>query len=172
MGGKIGFESEPGAGSLFWFELNLLRCTDTPATPVDLNRPAPVPLADKPLRLLLVEDNAPNREVAVGFLGKLGHEVDMAHNGFAALSRLAAKRYDAVLMDCQMPELDGFDTTRRIRSGTVPGLDTRIPIVGLTAYALREDHEKCFEAGMNDVVSKPVRLPDLDAALKRIKFPT
>jgi PAS domain S-box-containing protein len=119
------------------------------------------------LRLLVVEDNPANQLVARMLLAKLGHGVDLAGDGQQALEQLGRQRYDAVLMDCQMPRLDGYEATRRIRAGAVPGLNRRIPVIALTAYALPQDREKCLNAGMNDYVTKPLRIPELCAAFSR-----
>jgi CheY-like chemotaxis protein/HPt (histidine-containing phosphotransfer) domain-containing protein len=119
------------------------------------------------LRVLVVEDNVVNQKVAQRYLAKLDHQVDIADNGARALEILALQRYDVILMDCQMPVLDGFETTRRIRAGQVPNLDPRVPIVALTAYAMEGSRQKCFAAGMDDYVSKPIRFEELKAALER-----
>jgi CheY-like chemotaxis protein len=87
--------------------------------------------------------------------------VEVAGDGLQALARLAEGRFDAVLMDCQMPRLDGFDATRRIRSGAVPGLNPRIPVIAVTAYAMPGDKQKCISAGMDDYVTKPLRADQL-----------
>ena len=120
------------------------------------------------LRLLLVEDNPANQRVAMLLLAKLGHDVAVAANGKLALERLAEGRFDAVLMDCQMPVMDGYEATRRIRAGTEAGIDRHIPVIALTAYAMADDRAKCLAAGMNDQLTKPVRAADLRAALERV----
>ena len=119
------------------------------------------------LRLLLVEDNPANQRVAAMMLAKLGHAVTIAADGELALTQLAAGGFEAVLMDCQMPVLDGYATTRRIRGGTVPGINARVPIIALTAYARPEDRARCLDAGMDDYVTKPIRAAELRAALER-----
>ncbi len=119
------------------------------------------------LKLLLVEDNLANQRVATFLLQRLGCEVDVAANGLAGLQCLAAKNYDAVFMDCQMPVLDGYAATRRIRGGTLAGVNARIPIIALTAYARSEDRDRCLEAGMDDYISKPIREIELTEALLR-----
>jgi PAS domain S-box-containing protein len=181
MGGEVGFESKPNVGSSFWFELELARGQSVSATGTTAPHPSvsmevksiPAPAAPATvaanggLKLLLAEDNQANQIVAQKLLAKMGHRVDIVDNGVQALERLAHEPYDAVLMDCQMPVLDGYETTRRIRAGAVPGLDVRIPIIALTAYALLDDRLKCLKAGMNDYVSKPVRPENLRAALMR-----
>ncbi len=123
--------------------------------------------ADSGLRLLLAEDNAANQLVAKMLLARMGHTVEIVENGERALARLATSRFDAVLMDCQMPLLDGYEATRRIRAGVVPGVSPAIPIIALTAYARAEDRSKCLDAGMNDYVSKPLRAASLAEALQR-----
>lgn len=125
------------------------------------------PAAGRRLNVLLVEDNPTNQLVIKLLAGQLGHRVDCANDGREALARLAHARYDVVLMDCQMPELDGYETTRRIRSGAEAVLDPRVPVVALTAYAMMGDKEQCLAAGMNDYLSKPVRMEELQAALLR-----
>jgi PAS domain S-box-containing protein len=121
------------------------------------------------LDLLLVEDNPANQLVAHMLLDKMGHTVDIAQDGAVALARLGAKDYDAVFMDCQMPVLDGYETTRQIRSGKLPGVNPRVPIIALTAYAMRNDRAKCLEAGMDDYLTKPIRPAELSAALQRCR---
>ncbi len=118
-------------------------------------------------RVLLAEDNPTNRLVARKMLEKLGFSVDSVANGHEALSALAANRYDLVLMDCQMPELDGYEATRRIRKGAGVVLDPDVPIVAMTANAMRGDREQCIEAGMNDYLPKPVEPTVLERTLDR-----
>ncbi len=117
------------------------------------------------LRILLAEDNAMNRKVALGFLKRLGYRADVASNGLEALAALEQQPYDVVLMDVQMPELDGLDASRRICEQWPP--ESRPHIIAMTANALPEDREACFAAGMNDYVAKPIRAEELAAALKR-----
>jgi CheY-like chemotaxis protein len=119
------------------------------------------------LRILLAEDNAMNRKVALGLLKRLGYSADVASNGLEALEALARQPYDVVLMDVQMPELDGLDASRRICAQWPP--ESRPHIVAMTANALPEDREACFSAGMNDYVAKPIRAGELVAALGRVK---
>ncbi|HEY8899385.1 MAG TPA: response regulator [Chthoniobacterales bacterium] len=119
------------------------------------------------LELLLVEDNISNQRVAKLLLERLGHRVDVTSDGETALQLIAERRYDAVFMDCQMPQLDGYQATQRIRSGEVPGVNPRITVIALTANAMPSDRLKCLSAGMDDFVTKPVRLDDLGAVLRR-----
>ncbi len=170
MGGEIGFTSRPGRGSTFWFELSLAHQATTPARPTPAAQPAAVAggaPAVRGLRLLVVEDNVAGQVVARMLLEKMGHAVDLAANGQDALEKFGLRRYDAVLMDCQMPVLDGYEVTQRIRAGAVPGADPRIPIIAFTAYAMADDRRKCLAAGMDDYVSKPVNAAELQAAFVR-----
>jgi CheY-like chemotaxis protein/nitrogen-specific signal transduction histidine kinase len=119
------------------------------------------------LRILLAEDNAMNQKVALRLLEQLGYRADVATNGREAIEALERRPYDVVLMDVQMPELDGLDATRRICERWPE--ETRPHIIAMTANALPEDREACFAAGMNDYVAKPIRAEELVAALKRAK---
>ncbi len=123
--------------------------------------------ADGPtqVRVLLAEDNLVNQKVAMIMLQKLGLEADVVANGLEALDALVGVAYDLVIMDCQMPEMDGFEATQRIRErerGT-----RRIPIVAMTANAMVGDREQCLEAGMDDHIPKPVRMEELKRILSR-----
>ncbi len=144
--------------------LNAPPGTSTPSLPPFPSAPPWQPSA---LRVLVVEDNYVNQKVAVRHLEKLGHATDVADNGARALEMLALQRYDVILMDCQMPVMDGYEATRRIRAGAVPNLNPRMPIIALTAHAMESDRQKCLEAGMDEFVSKPMRFEELQAALDR-----
>jgi PAS domain S-box-containing protein len=133
---------------------------------------APAAPAKQKARILLAEDNPVNQEVAQGLLRKLGYHADAVTNGTEVLEALRQLPYDVILMDCQMPELDGYETTRRIRQfeqERVAPFDWKAPrhIIAMTANAMEDDREKCLIAGMNDYVGKPVRLEELRAALAR-----
>jgi CheY-like chemotaxis protein len=119
------------------------------------------------LRLLMAEDNRTNQAVARRILEKMGHTVEVVENGLEALARLPQLPFDAVLMDCQMPEMDGYEATRRIRAGEVAGVGRDIPVIALTAYAMADDRLKCLQAGMNDYITKPIRPDDLHQAFLR-----
>jgi CheY-like chemotaxis protein/HPt (histidine-containing phosphotransfer) domain-containing protein len=118
-----------------------------------------------PLRILLAEDNAVNQKVAMRMLSRLGYRADLAANGLEVLEALRRQSYDVVLMDVQMPEMDGIEATRRIRQELPKAPRPRI--VAMTASALEEDRHLCLEAGMDDYIRKPVRIEELQAALER-----
>jgi CheY-like chemotaxis protein len=115
----------------------------------------------------LAEDNAINQIVMMKMLNKLGYESDLVSNGKEVLSSLEIKPYDLILMDVQMPEMDGFKTARAIRKLLPSGDQPKI--IAITAYALKGDREKCLDAGMDDYISKPVRLNDLSKMLAKIR---
>ncbi|MFT3781021.1 MAG: PAS domain S-box protein [Nibricoccus sp.] len=144
---------------------SLLRAFGRRDTPVPFQKRQT--LGGRGLRLLLAEDNETNQFVARLMLEQLGHSITVAGNGKVALDRLASESFDAVLMDCQMPELDGYETTRQIRSGKMPGISSNVPIIALTAFASPADRERVLSAGMDDFVSKPLSKETLHAALGR-----
>ena len=119
------------------------------------------------LRILVVEDNATNQIVALKILEKLGYNADAVADGAEALTSLSSISYDLVFMDCQMPDMDGFEATRRIRSKQSGVLNSRVPVIAMTARAMRGDREKCLEAGMDDYLSKPVEPAAMAAVLER-----
>jgi CheY-like chemotaxis protein len=116
-------------------------------------------------RVLLAEDNLINQKVALTMLARYGLQITVANSGLEALQASRKARFDLILMDCQMPEMDGYEASRRIREGEVDGV--RTPIIALTANAMVGDREKCLEAGMDDYLPKPIRIPELEETLRR-----
>jgi signal transduction histidine kinase/ActR/RegA family two-component response regulator len=180
MGGTIGVHSQAGIGSTFWFTLPagvalqphsesaiplLVAAVVTPDTVTAAEPAAALPAAPAiPAaaaarsfgRLLLVEDNFVNQRVAVYMLAKLGHQTDVAKNGREAIEMLSKFAYGLVLMDCQMPEMDGFEATRAIRDRASSVIDHDIPVIAMTANAFPEDRARALASGMNDFLAKPV----------------
>jgi PAS domain S-box-containing protein len=162
MGGEISVESEEGKGSTFVFSLELEK-----VNPIPKEQLPEITLADLPPRtVLLAEDNSVNRLFLKRALTSAGHIVDEAENGIVALEKLQGKRFDFVLMDIQMPEMDGIEATRRIRSGKHGRPD--IPIIALTAYAMKGDREKFLEGGMDGYVTKPVDFGELSRVIAEV----
>ncbi|MDX2286141.1 MAG: ATP-binding protein [Bacteroidia bacterium] len=165
MQGEIGVESQPGAGSRFWFVLSLRKhFPDVPQPRGPVQDAAGLP----PLRVLLAEDNPVNQRIGQLTLSKLGHEVRIAANGQEAAACAEAEAFDAILMDIQMPVMDGFDATRAIRAAEARRAGPPAYIIALTANATREDWERCLAAGMDDYLTKPLVREDLVEALLRI----
>src|SRR5690606_21303339 len=119
------------------------------------------------LLVLVVDDNEINRLVACRILASLDLDYDTASGGDEALAKLSENRFDLVLMDCRMPAPDGYEVTRRIRDGEIGGLDRHIPIIALSASAMPSDRDKCFAAGMDDFISKPISLECMRTVLVR-----
>jgi PAS domain S-box-containing protein len=170
MGGDIGVESAPGVGSCFWFNVQLAVAAPgqgvEPSVSLDRNGLRP-PLS---ARVLLVEDNGVNQEIGMAMLQAIGCEVDLAADGREAIEATGAKDYDLVLMDCQIPHVDGFEATRAIRARererSPSSAALRLPIVALTANAMSGDRELCIAAGMDDYLSKPFTQAQLRAVLE------
>ena len=115
-----------------------------------------------------MEDNIINQKVAQSLLGKIGYKADVVANGLEALRALEQIDYDLVLMDCQMPEMDGFAATLRIRDTSSAVLNHNVPIIAMTANAMKEDRDRCIDVGMNEYLSKPVRKEGLLAAISSV----
>ncbi len=163
MNGEIGVDSVPGQGSTFWFVVRL-----PVAETLDEGRPAaPAPARTlRPLKVLLAEDNPVNQKVAILILERSGHKVTGVSNGAQALRAVQEAEYDIVLMDMQMPEMDGLESTRRIRALDTPV--AQIPILALTANALAAEFERCMAAGMDGFVTKPFQIELLSGEIARV----
>jgi signal transduction histidine kinase/ActR/RegA family two-component response regulator len=166
LGGEVWVESEPGKGSVFRFTAEFEPAEEGEVAP-EAAKVAPSS-PPSPLRILVAEDNHVNQLLVREFLERQGHTVAVASNGREALKLLARGRFDLVLLDAKMPEMDGPETARVIRAGEVPGVPRDIPIVALTAHALKGDRERFLAAGMDDYVSKPFDLDEFERSLARV----
>ena len=164
MGGKIGLRSVEREGSTFWFTAGFGLRQAAPESLPTSGKSRNSAQTARSLRVLVAEDNSVNQKVAMLQLRKLGHKVDVVANGAEAIRALEQFSYDVILMDCHMPEMDGYEATRQIRS-TESMRDVRI--IAMTANAMQGDREKCLEVGMDDYVTKPVKLELLCEALNR-----
>ena len=166
MGGEIGFESTEGKGTTFWFTARVGVVEDASQAVGIPKAQAPAPAGKGCGRILLVEDNPVNVQIALRQLQRLGYSADVANNGYQALDRLFANEHEycMVLMDCHMPEMDGFTAARAIREHE-SAVD--LPIIAMTASALQSDREACQAAGMNDFLAKPVQVAELGRMIER-----
>ena len=192
MGGRIWVESAAGRGSTFRFTVRLRmpeQLDAEPGLPVftpeaagglpvcgippqagPISAPAPATLSAAPprlLRVLLAEDTPANQKLVSYVLGKRGHSVEVVQNGAQALEAVGRQDFNVVLMDVQMPVMDGFQATQTIRQSAHPK-KARLPIIALTAHALKGDAERCLEAGMNGYLSKPVKGDELIELVERL----
>jgi two-component system sensor histidine kinase/response regulator len=139
-----------------------------PPEPTSTDVPPAEPPATRPLRILLAEDSIVNQRLAIGLLERHGHRLTIANNGREACDQVENNLFDVVLMDVQMPELDGLEATRTIREREAASGGPHVPIIAMTAHALKGDRERCLEAGMDEYVAKPVRERQLLAALRAV----
>jgi CheY-like chemotaxis protein len=172
MGGNIGMESTPGKGSLFWFTVRLKRAHAIARQKVEGEAQGKVTESrpsDQQLRVLLAEDNPVNQEVGRLILEGLDCLVEVVDDGRHAVEEVFSERYDLVFMDCQMPDLDGYEATSMIRQreAKIDGGRRRVPIIALTAHAMEGDRELCLAAGMDDYVSKPFNAAQIGAILEK-----
>ncbi len=168
LGGEIGVESTPGEGSTFWFTV-IAEWGDPAAVEHEAfdndNVCLPTFYIDRPLRILVAEDNHINQKVVTWLLAPLNCQLDTVENGLEAVSAVTRSNYDIVLMDIQLPEMDGITATEKIRS--LPDPVARVPIIAMTANAMQGDREKYLEAGMNDYVAKPIDQREILSAIMR-----
>jgi CheY-like chemotaxis protein len=169
MDGEIGVSSVAGQGSEFWFTACFAtrrHAQPKPAEPAQTS-PAVTPPYWEELRILVAEDNPLNQKVVVRLLKKLTLQSGVAGNGVEAIHALATEPYSLVLMDVQMPEMDGLEATRLIRSANSPVLNPGIPIIALTANAMPEDRQRCLAAGMDGYLTKPISIQAVKDALEK-----
>jgi len=152
----------PGKGTSFTFSLEL-PVAEAPATDATVRV-----RGLESLSILVAEDNAVNQTIIEAMLRQLGHRIRMVGTGRAALETLARESFDLVLMDCNMPEMDGLEATRQLRAGMAGARSTHMPVIALTANAMDGDRERCLAAGMDDFLAKPVSIAALRGAIDRV----
>ncbi len=179
MGGEISLESKDGIGSTFWFtvvfEKHMTRPQPADMRPIEITagadgiktHPAFSRSLKRKIRILVAEDNPVNQKVAQAMLRNMGLSSDVVANGREAVSALQTTPYNLVLMDCQMPEMDGYEATSLIRINGSKALNPCIPIIAMTALAMQGDRQRCIQAGMNDFIAKPVLRRELERKLAR-----
>jgi signal transduction histidine kinase/ActR/RegA family two-component response regulator len=165
MGGDISVRSIPAQGSAFSFTIDL------PIAPVSSGTATVKVLQLDSLAVLVAEDNAVNQAIIAAMLRSLGHRATIAATGREALTALAREDFDLVLMDCNLPELDGIEATRQLRAGRSGARDPAIPVIAITANAMDGDREACLAAGMDNFVTKPVTIATLRQAIEQVRTP-
>lgn len=168
MGGEIAVTSKPGEGSVFSFYVLLSQYNGQDIEETEALTDEALDHRYVDCQALLAEDNDINREIAIVVLGDFGFQIDTAHNGVEAVEAFQKKRYDLIFMDIRMPIMDGFEATRRIRAIEAEKGETRIPIIAMTANAMKEDREASKEAGMDAHIAKPLNLAEIQQALKSV----
>ena len=166
MGGDIGVQSTLGSGSTFWFTVIAPAVGGQAADDQDASME---PIFDRQLRILAVDDHQVNRMIVQMYLQLAGHEVTLVENGLQAVQAMRADRFDVVVMDIQMPVMDGLTATREIRAMAHPQCE--VPIIALTANSMPGDRERYLAQGMNDYVPKPIEQASLLKALARVSAP-
>ena len=169
MGGAMGCNSQYGAGSTFWCELPLPKYTETsdPKESIStIHKMTPIPRMT-PVHILVVDDVKINLIVLVSMLKKWGHTIDTVGSGAEAIALMKQNRYDLVFMDCQMPEMDGYECARLVRDPKTGVLNSEMPIIAATAHAMSGDLERCLESGMDDYISKPIDQGELQSKLSK-----
>jgi signal transduction histidine kinase/CheY-like chemotaxis protein len=166
MGGSVGVVSRPGAGSTFWASLPLA-LTTLPASSAPAVMQEALSRSDRQGRVLVVEDNPTNQKVMESLLKRRGLTVDTVSNGRDAVEMALRTRYSVIFMDCQMPEMDGYQATGEIRAHEAERSLPRTPVVALTANAMAGDRDRCLRAGMDDYLSKPLKMAELERVLSR-----
>jgi signal transduction histidine kinase/CheY-like chemotaxis protein len=164
-GGEIGVHSREGEGSTFWFEIGLRKATLLSAVQAQERQLTPEVFRDT--RILVAEDNQFNQVVMTKHLEKFSIRADVVSNGREALAALEARNYDLVMMDCNMPEMDGFEATKVIRTWERDGKIAKVPVIATTANAFKESRDECLAAGMDDYLPKPIHVADLRRILLR-----
>ena len=170
MGGTISVESNVGSGSVFRFTARFELATDEELQELhpDVESHEPVTTQDhRPLSILLAEDGLANQKLVLGIVARMGHEADVANDGCQAVEMYSSKEYDLVLMDVQMPEMDGLQASQAIRRMEAES-GRHVPIIAITAHAMEEDRRRCVAAGMDEYLRKPVRRKELDEAIQRL----